>query len=158
MSSSNDRGPGVKVPPPLIFITVSLLCYLLERLYPLPLLTEELSLLKTGSYALVAFGLSVIFMSVFSFLRHKTHIEPWKPVSALLTSGVFAYSRNPIYLGFILLVCGAAMYLNTLWLLLGLLPSIWLLLILVIYKEELYLEQKFGGAYLDYKKRVRRWL
>ena len=106
----------------------------------------------------MAIATCLLLASVLTFLRHKTGIEPWKPATALLTKGVFAYSRNPIYLGFCFLVSGIALYLNTVWLLLSLFPSVWLLMRWVISKEERYLEQRFGEHYLCYKQRVRRWL
>ena len=156
--SSKDSGPGVKVPPPLIFISFALLGYLLEQVYSLQLISGDVSVLLLCSYVIFSLGIIVIFLAVISFFRHKTHIEPWQPASALMTEGIFAYSRNPIYLGFVVLVVAAALYLNTFWLLIGLLPSIWLLIHLVLQKEEQYLAQKFGAAYLAYKSRVRRWL
>ncbi len=76
----------------------------------------------------------------------------------LVTDGLYARSRNPIYAGFCLVNVGLGLVTDNLWLVLSALPGAWLVTKIAIEKEEAYLEQVFGQAYLDYKDKVRRWL
>jgi len=102
-------------------------------------------------------SLSLAIITLFEFFRNKTHIEPWKPTSSIISTGVFRYSRNPIYLAFCLALLAGGLLLDSWWGIVAIAPLAWLLQVLVIRKEEVYLEAKFGECYLDYKRRVRRW-
>lgn len=156
MEIAKDRGPGVKFPPPLIFVSFLLFAYWLERSYSLPISDGGWLYLLAG--ILVCLGLSIGVLSAWQFWWAKTHIEPWQPASRLIISGIFAYSRNPIYVAFILVSLAAGLWLNSLWIVFSVLPAILVLYVFVIRKEERYLEKRFGTAYLDYKETVRRWL
>jgi len=92
------------------------------------------------------------------FRRHRTAVEPWKPTTTLLTEGLYAYSRNPIYLALVLLTVGMGFLGNNLWLAVAGLPAAALVHWTAIRKEEHYLEEKFGEDYRNYRQRVRRWL
>ena len=90
--------------------------------------------------------------------RAKTNVEPWKPTTAILDTGIYGISRNPIYIAMALVYAGIAFLFNSFWFLP---PLILVLLIIhfgVILREEKYLADKFGDEYLNYKNRVRRWL
>ncbi len=87
-----------------------------------------------------------------------TAIRPERPVSALLTTGPFGLSRNPLYLALILLYSGLAILLNAFWSFVLLPAVIAIIAHWVITPEEEYLERAFGDEYLGYKKRVRLWL
>ena len=91
------------------------------------------------------------------FRKARTHIEPWKPSTALVTSGLFSFSRNPIYLAFCIITVGVGLLVNSLWVVISALPVAVLIQELVIRKEAAYLENQFGDEYLEYKNRVRRW-
>lgn len=92
------------------------------------------------------------------FRRLRTTVLPHKPSSALITSGPYRFSRNPLYCASALLYVGLALWLGRLWPLF-LLPFVLAAIRLyVIAREESYLERRFGKEYLDYKARVRRWL
>ena len=83
---------------------------------------------------------------------------PMKPTTALVTSGPYRVTRNPMYVGMAFLYAGLALSLGVIWAL-ALLPAVLLMVDrLVIAREERYLEAKFGEEYRDYKRRVRRWL
>jgi protein-S-isoprenylcysteine O-methyltransferase Ste14 len=92
------------------------------------------------------------------FKKHQTAIQPWKTTTVLVTDGLYARSRNPIYAGFCLVNVGLGLVADNLWLVLSALPGAWLVTKIAIEKEEAYLEQVFGQEYLDYKDKVRRWL
>ncbi len=87
-----------------------------------------------------------------------TAINPTKPTTTLITWGPFRYSRNPSYLAFNAIYLGIASVVNSLWPLLLLPAAVLALQRGVIKREEYYLEHKFGGEYLRYKTKVRRWI
>jgi len=107
---------------------------------------------------MVLMSLVVMFLAIRTFHRANTSVEPWRPTSAIITSGVFGVSRNPIYLAFCWAVIGIGLILNSWWVLLSFIPAAVLITIFVIKREESYLESKFADEYLRYKTRVRRWL
>ena len=153
--SEDKRGPGVNFPPPLLAGAIIGCGYLVDRVKPLPVLNGDLIWLS-GAVLIVA-ALLIALTGLFHFLEAKTHIEPWHPTTTIIKQGVFRYSRNPIYLAFCIATVGSGLVLNSWWVLIGVLPLVCLLQQLVIKREEVYLESKFGQVYLDYKQQVRRW-
>ncbi len=106
---------------------------------------------------LVVIGaIGVPLLAVREMVRAKTAVDVRKPTTEIVTSGVFQFSRNPIYLGMVLLCLGAAFLLDSVWFLALCAPLAIVLQRGVI--EETYLEQKFGAKYLRYKAKVRRWI
>lgn len=152
----DKKGAAVNVPPPLIVLSVLLLAYALNAIVPLKIGYSPV--LKFAGYTLVAISLLIIGISSWSFRRLKTHIEPWKPTTTIITTGCFAVSRNPIYLALCVACLGVGMILQSWWVLFSVIPAALLLYHFVIAREEAYLEKKFGEVYVQYKKRVRRWL
>ena len=128
----------------------------MHQLIPLPV-SQSIELDIPG-YLLVAVGSGIILLAASSFYRFKTHIEPWKPTSRIISSGIFSFSRNPIYLGFCIATPGVGLVLNSWWIILSVIPLAALLYLLVIRLEESYLLRKFGDEYAHYQQRVRRWL
>src|SRR5262249_58668392 len=92
------------------------------------------------------------------FRKARTNVETWKPTTALVTDGIYARSRNPIYVALVLLFAAIAVLANSAWLGLLLLLYVAVLRVGVIAREEGYLQRKFGDAYRAYRARVRRWL
>ena len=80
-----------------------------------------------------------------------------RPTTALVTDGVFGHTRNPLYVGISVALCGVALIFDLDWVVLLILPSCLLLHFAVVRREEIYLEQKFGDAYRHYKARVPRY-
>lgn len=155
MGTHKDRGPAVKVPPPLIFFVFILFGWWLNGLLPI-----KLEVLETISFLGWLFFIASALLactSVYLFFKARTHIEPWKPADALIVTGVFRYSRNPIYLAFVLFTVGLGLIMNNLWIISSIVPSIAALHGLVIIKEERYLRERFGQEYEDYCNKVRRW-
>ena len=81
-----------------------------------------------------------------------------RPTTAIVRTGPYRYSRNPVYLAFSLFQLGIALWVNSVWLLVTLVPAVALMSWVVIPREERYLETRFPSAYLPYKAAVRRWL
>lgn len=145
---------GVIAPPPLIYGVPLLIGLLVDRWAPWPLVAERLTV--PGGLVLVLLGL-VAVPAVLSFRKARTHPEPWKPTKALVTVGLYRYSRNPMYLGFTLCYAGIAIWQNSVWPLLALPVVIAVIRVGVITREERYLEGLFGDDYRAYRARVRRW-
>ncbi|WP_298743776.1 isoprenylcysteine carboxylmethyltransferase family protein, partial [uncultured Brevundimonas sp.] len=92
------------------------------------------------------------------FRRLGTAVQPWKPTTVLATGGLYRFSRNPIYLGFAITYAGLAVAMDSVLVLLLLIPCLWVIDRFVIQREERYLSAKFGAGYDAYRARVRRWL
>jgi protein-S-isoprenylcysteine O-methyltransferase Ste14 len=148
--------PQVRFPPPLLLVATILIGKLLDSFYPLQFLPDPMS--PFLGWGLIAFGVVIIVASFLTFRAAQTSIEPWKESKQLITTGLFAYSRNPIYVTFLLIGCGFACLDNNLWILMLQVPLCFALTELVIKREERYLESKFGDAYRDYCQKVRRWV
>lgn len=114
--------------------------------------------LAWAGWALVALALGLFVRAVLAFRRAGTTIVPHEKPSALVATGPYRYSRNPIYLADLMILAGAALILGAPLALLLLVPFRAVLLRLFILAEEAMLECELGQPYRDYKARVRRWL
>lgn len=146
---------GVIAPPPLIYLVPLGAGMLLDRWAPIGRIPSGPARLL-GTLCLVGFGVAVF--AVVAFHRAGTRPEPWKPTTALVTSGPYRFTRNPMYLGFTLLYLALALLLGGYWTLLLLPPVLLVMIHGVIQREEVYLSRLFGTAYDNYRQRVRRWL
>ncbi len=151
--------PGVRFPPPFLFVLGFLVGLLLDRVFPLVLLPGGPVPLRAGiGWALVALGLGLVVWAGATFRAAQTAIFPNRPASAIVEAGPYKYSRNPMYVGMGLLYVGLALWQNMLWPLV-VLPLVYAALwALVVRREERYLAGAFGDAYAGYRRRVRRWL
>lgn len=157
MNVKNDiRGANVKFPPPLMFLSWVIAAYGLHYILPITF-GGAAWLIYAGGFFIIA-GILIILIAGYSFRKARTHIEPWKPTSSIVTSGIYAYSRNPIYLAMSVIAVGIGVALNSMIVALSFIPSLVVVYYFVVRKEEAYLEEKFGEAYLDYKRTVRRWV
>jgi protein-S-isoprenylcysteine O-methyltransferase Ste14 len=103
-------------------------------------------------------ALALCSYSVRQFRAAGTPVPGNKPTTVIVRTGPYRLSRNPIYLAFSLLHLGIAIWVNSLWLIATLIATVALMALVVIPREERYLERRFGAEYLDYKASVRRWL
>lgn len=149
--------PGVHLPPPLIYVAFFLLSVGLQRVIPLPAhLLHPLPKLIIGVVCCTA-ALVLVLPALLAFLRSRNTLITFLPAKSLQTAGIYAWSRNPMYFGLLLVYTGLACSIGNLWTLF-LVPLVVLAVEhLVIRKEESYLERAFGQVYLEYKGRVRRW-
>lgn len=155
MASERDVA-GVPVPPPLIYIAGLAVGGVAELIRstsgpPWPI---SLTIGVVGGLVWLALDGSAMAR----FRRAGTPVIPFQPSTALVVDGPYRISRNPIYLGMAALYVGLAFLLGIMWALL-LLPFVLIAVDrLVIAREEPYLERRFGQDYVEYKKRVRRWV
>ena len=90
--------------------------------------------------------------------RHETDVRPWKPTTAIVTTGPYGLTRNPIYLAFALFQVGIGLWQDSLAIVLMVIPAVVATNRWVIAREEAYLARKFGEPYESYLTQVRRWL
>jgi protein-S-isoprenylcysteine O-methyltransferase Ste14 len=156
----NDTGTaGVIARPPLLFLAALLLGLASDRLLPLPFAVPEADLIRwiaAGSVSLV--GLALATAGIRNFLRAGTPVPTNEPTRALVTTGIHGWTRNPIYLGMLLVYGGIGIAARSPWTLILSLPLAIAIRYGVVAREEAYLERRFGDAYAHYKARVRRWL
>lgn len=155
MVTDSDNA-GVLAPPPLIFLAGLAVGFGLEALLPGGSLPVALQW-PLGGAALVA-GLAFQTSFIVAFSRKGTSVEPWKPTTTIVRTGPYRLTRNPAYLGMALIYVGIALLSDAPWVLVPLPLVLAVIDRGVIAREERYLERKFGGEYLDYKKSVRRWV
>jgi len=122
----------------------------------MPLLSRGVSPLFGGLVILLAIGLFI--SAVRTFRTAGTPVPGNRPTTTIVRTGPYRFSRNPIYLAFSLLQLGIAFWVNSLWLVVTLLAAVALMSLVVIPKEEWYLERRFPSEYPPYKASVRRWI
>ena len=147
---------GVAVRPPVMLLGCLIAVVALEQFVPTSFAFDGLG---TLSGIAVCFAAIVIFIpAVRRFSRAGTSVQTSQPSTAIVNDGIYSYSRNPIYLSMCTMMAGLSLLLDSLWVLLTLAVIVPVLRFGVIAREEIYLERKFGSAYTDYKKQVRRWV
>ena len=155
-----DRAPDhadVAIHPPILWVLLVLGGIGVNYLFPIELLPPSMPNEWLGAAIwLVGFGIALV--AIWQFRQARTDVQVHTPTSAIVQSGLYRWSRNPIYLGGHIGLVGVAVGFDSLWVLLGLVPFYLIIRYGVIAPEEAYLERKFGAIYLNYKKNVRRWL
>jgi len=150
------ESPGVRIPPPVFYILAFLTSLALQARFPLPFLSPALAL-GLGAALMAAGGLFIV-LSILTLWRGHGTLNTNGSSAALVASGPYRISRNPMYLGLVLLYAGVACVFSVVWALLALTPLIIYTQLSIIAREERYLDSAFGDAYRAYKARVRRWL
>jgi protein-S-isoprenylcysteine O-methyltransferase Ste14 len=100
----------------------------------------------------------VIFSGIRQLIRNHEHPSPYTPTGAIVASGVYRFTRNPIYVGFLIVVLAVGVGANNAWLSISFVALFLLLHFGVVRPEERYLSVKFGDSYDEYRRRVRRWI
>jgi len=156
MTNSTDNA-GVIAPPPLLYLVALIALLALQWFWPAPIFAAGPVILYAGiALCLAALGLG--FWAVLTLRRAGTNVDPRKTSTAIVTAGPFGFTRNPIYVGFTLLYLGITLALNCWWGLALLVPTLVVMHVGVIRREEHYLEKKFAGDYLRYKNNVARYV
>lgn len=142
--------------PPVIYLASLVLATVLHVAFPISFIRSSVRVPVGVLVILVAIGLFVA--SVRTFREAGTPVPGNLPTTAIVRSGPYRVSRNPIYLAFSLFLLGIAIWIGTIWLLIILAVATAIMSVVVIPREERYLAARFPDEYLPYKASVRRWL
>ena len=142
--------------PPVIFIVAFVIGFGIELIYPLP--TLPLGLQLGAGVASVIVGVLLIRSSMASIERAGTTYNPFSTSTALVTSGIYRYTRNPGYLGLAMIQLGLALMYDSPWILLATIVAVIVTNQFVIKLEEEKLRRAFGKEYQNYLTHVRRWI
>jgi protein-S-isoprenylcysteine O-methyltransferase Ste14 len=145
-----------RVVPPVWLLIALLAALALQRFIPLAQLWQA-PVNRLGLLPLAG-GLALVSSGVRSFRRRGTPLVPLRPSTTLVTTGVYRFTRNPMYLGLALIQLGCAWLLGSLGAFVPLPLLVWILQSGYIDAEERFLEQLFGAEYQRYKSDVRRWI
>jgi protein-S-isoprenylcysteine O-methyltransferase Ste14 len=144
------------VHPPVVALMFIVIAYFLGRFAPLPFSAP--ALLRYTGLALTFVGFLLGLGALLEFRKARTTLDPHGSAKQLVTSGIYRFTRNPIYLGFLLMVIGLPLNSGLYW---GIVLApfyVFMMNRLIIQYEEAYLQRKFGETYTGYRSRVRRWL
>ena len=155
MAGDSDS-PGVVVLPPLLYGGAFIAALLLRWIRPLPMVPAWAALWPGIVLALLGMGILVVGRRAMESVG--TNVNPMLPTTAIVTSGLFRFTRNPLYVGMTIFYVGLTLALNTWWGVILLAPVLVVMHSGVILREERYLERKFGDAYREYRAKVRRYL
>ena len=156
MNSETHTGPGIRLPPPVIYLAALLTGIVLNSLWAMSPLPGSWRYI-VGSL-LIAVSVLIMPPVLRRFRRAGTSFDVRKAVSVLITDGPYRFSRNPSYVSLTLVYLGVGIILSNGWVLLLVVPVLLVMDLWVVRKEERHLETKFGEDYLRYKAAVRRWL
>ncbi len=156
MSGRERDNPGVIARPPRIYLAFLLVGMALDYVWPVPVLAGNVR--YAVGFALILLGVCVMALALQQFRRAGTSHETGEPATVLVSSGLFRFSRNPIYISLTLIYGGIAIAADNFWTLALLVPTLLVMNRGVIAREERHLERKFGEEYRRYKTSVRRWL
>jgi protein-S-isoprenylcysteine O-methyltransferase Ste14 len=150
--------PNVIIFPPILLLTTVIAGLLLDWLFPIEILetVPKVARLVVGA-VMLCLGASMPIVARRAFKEAGTNIRPTKPTTAIIASGLYAHTRNPIYQGAAVALLGLALLLGSDWILLLMLTMLLVLHFGVILREERYLDRKFGEPYRSYKATVPRY-
>lgn len=155
MSAHKDHA-SVKIHPPILLVIHIAVAYLLGRFIAFPVAVSPL--FRNIGLGLAGIGFLLGILAFYSFMKARTTLDPHGSVKTVVSTGIYRITRNPIYLGMVLMLVGFPLTFGNVW---GIpLAPVFILLMnkLVIEHEEVYLAKKFGEGYTGYKSRVKRWL
>ena len=146
----------LKIPPPLLVLILVIFNYFSSKKIDLILLPNQ----DITSIIIFLIGMLILINPIFKFIKSKTTIDPikFKKVNKLITSGIYKYSRNPMYLGLLMIIISTSIfYLNIFSISTPFFFYFWINRF-QIKREEIFLKEKFGKEYLLYMTKTRRWI
>ena len=153
-----SKGPGVYIPPPLFYVLTFLAAIFIQKKVPVSNAFFHTSAAKIIGIILMVASLFFLFTSLRQFFVTKNTVILIKPARSLQTTGIYAVSRNPMYVGLALLYLGITCFIGNWWNIIFLPLLIIIIQEYIIKREEKYLELAFGQQYKEYKNKTRRWL
>ena len=155
-TQTTKRGPNPGLlRPPIIFLASILLGIALNWVWPLHFMPRKIGLVGP---LVTASAILLFLLSYREFRAAGTSVRGSTRSTTIVRTGPYRFSRNPIYLAFMLFVLGVSLWLNNFWLLVALVPAVGLIRMIVIPREERFLERNFPDQYLSYKAAVHRWV
>ena len=142
--------------PPVVYLASIALGLVVHYAWPVQVVPPSVSTPVGGILTILAIGLFIA--AVRTFRAAGTPVPGNLPTTTIVRTGPYRFSRNPIYLAFSLFHLGLATWVNSLGLLMTLIPAIAVMALVVIPREERYLEARFPSEYASYRAGVRRWL
>ena len=155
--NTEDTGPGVRIPPPVVILAGIVIGAATDRVFPIEVPAATFTGWLGGALVLFALILGP-GLSFREYRKVNTPIRPDRPATALVTTGPFRYTRNPMYLSLLMLQTGVGLWMSNAWVIVLLVPVTAWLRWRVIAAEERHMVRQFGQVYLNYQARVRRWL
>jgi protein-S-isoprenylcysteine O-methyltransferase Ste14 len=155
---TDGKRPRRVIPPPVYALACIVAGALLERFRPMPLGVSRFEAHFAGGLLLFLAGGLLAAWAVLVMTRHRTTVEPGRVPTSLVRSGPFRFSRNPIYLAFVVMCASIGVIIDSAWLLVVAALLLIVLDRLVIAREEVVIGGEFGEEYAAYRRQVRRWL
>ncbi len=152
-----DR-PAIIAPPPLLTVVCFAAGFIAAHFKPIPIFHGAPWVRITLSVALVLLVAFIIFSGRQELVKHHEHPNPYRPTETIVDSGIYRFTRNPLYIGMLLFVLAVGIGANEAWLFVSLVALFLLLHFGVVKAEEKYLSEKFGSRYEQYRSSVRRWI
>lgn len=150
--------PRVYFPPPAIYILTFVAAVLMQKIIPLNVFPFHAFCTRIFGVAFAAKGFYFLGRSIRQFFVSKNTLVTVLPAKSLQTTGIYGFTRNPMYFGLMGVYLAVACFIGNWWnIVLFPLPFI-LVQEYIVKREENYLMRRFGQSYLDYKAKVRRWL
>jgi protein-S-isoprenylcysteine O-methyltransferase Ste14 len=148
----------LRIPPPIVALLVAVMMWGISKATPAVEMPSLIRIMTAIAIALT--GVGVALSGVIAFRHAKTTVNPLRPetTSSIVTSGVYRFTRNPMYVGLALALLAWAVYMASAWALLGVVAFILYMNRFQIVPEERVLSRMFGAAYSAYRAKVRRWL
>jgi protein-S-isoprenylcysteine O-methyltransferase Ste14 len=157
--SDHQTRPAAFPWPPVIYVAALAAAIVLAVMVPLPWISGTFAeFLFAVGCLLLAGGIAMIALSIRALSRAGTSISPIRPAIQLVTSGPYAISRNPIYLGNTVIMVAIALIAGSPWFIVIGVVAAFATSLLSIRNEERHLDLRFGRRYREYAKRVRRWI
>ena len=142
----------------MLFALCVIAAFIADHYRPLPIVSD----MNVARYVLgaILFGIAIAIGAPArrELVKHNEHPNPYKPTNAIIDTGIYGRTRNPLYVSFHVIALGIASFANSWWMVVALLPIFLLLHFAVVLREEEYLSGKFGETYDAYRRRVRRWI
>jgi len=158
MSNKKKDNPGIFIPPPLIYAAIFFLSILMQKIIPINNSFFDSRNATIAGIVLIAIALLFILPALIKFVQSKNTLVTIKSATSLQTKGIYSLTRNPMYMGLLILYSGIAMLEGNWWTFIFIPLIIIIVQSYVIRVEENYLQRAFGEEYNTYRKKVRRWI
>jgi|SRR6476620_12343228 len=158
MSNKKKDNPGIFIPPPLIYAAIFFLSILMQKIIPINNSFFDSRNATIAGIVLIAIALLFILPALIKFVQSKNTLVTIKSATSLQTKGIYSLTRNPMYMGLLILYSGIAMLEGNWWTFIFIPLIIIIVQSYVIRGEENYLQRAFGEEYNAYRKKVRRWI